>query len=136
MLAGTGIFRSEDGAATWTKIADDLGTPSGAGVLLIDPKTPSRLFLTAASNGVFRSIDSGVTWTRVKTGTVNDLVMDPSHPDILYAGLQSDGVHKTTDRRRRRRRRLDQAVGASGERIRAGHASRCARPRRPPSTPG
>jgi hypothetical protein len=95
VLAGTGIFRSNDGAATWTKISGDLGTPQGAGVLIVDPKTPSRLFVTAAGNGVFRSTDSGVTWTRVKTGSVSDLIMDPSNPDVLYAGLQSDGVYKT-----------------------------------------
>jgi hypothetical protein len=96
VLAGAGIFRSDDAAATWTKISNDLGTPAGAGVLIIDPRTPSRLFVTAGSNGVFRSNDSGVTWTRVKTGSVNDLITDASNPATLYAGVQSDGVYKTT----------------------------------------
>lgn len=96
VLVGVGIFRSDDAAATWTKISNDLGSPSGAGLLIVDPKTPSRLFVTAAANGVFRSDDSGVTWTRVKSGTVNDLIMDPTNPATLYAGMQGDGVYKTT----------------------------------------
>ncbi|MGI8989092.1 MAG: WD40/YVTN/BNR-like repeat-containing protein [Bryobacteraceae bacterium] len=32
----------------------------------------------------------------MKTGIVNDLVMDPSNPATLYASVQSDGVYKTS----------------------------------------
>ena len=46
--------------------------------------------------GLFRSDDSGANWARVKTGIVYDLVMDPSNPVTLYAGVQGDGVYKTT----------------------------------------
>jgi hypothetical protein len=49
----------------------------------------------SAPSGVFRSTDSGVTWARVRSGSVNDLIMDPSNPATLYAGVQSDGVYKT-----------------------------------------
>jgi photosystem II stability/assembly factor-like uncharacterized protein len=96
VLAGAGIYRSDDQAVTWTKVHGDLGTPSGAGVLLVDPRRPSRLYLTTASKGLFRSDDSGANWARVKTGIVHDLVMDPSNPVTLYAGVQADGVYKTT----------------------------------------
>ncbi|MGI8989093.1 MAG: hypothetical protein ACR2I2_05855 [Bryobacteraceae bacterium] len=38
VLAGTGIYRSDNEAATWNLVHGDLGT--GFGVLLIDPATP------------------------------------------------------------------------------------------------
>ena len=95
VIAGGGVFRSDDAAATWNQIADDPGTIKGAAVLLIDPSTPSRLFLTTRT-GALRSDDSGVTWALVKSGQVNDLVIDPSNPSILFAGVQGDGVYKTT----------------------------------------
>ncbi|TMH28310.1 MAG: hypothetical protein E6H66_21970 [Betaproteobacteria bacterium] len=95
VLAGAAIYRSEDAAVSWTLVHGDLGTPAGAGVLLIDPTIPSHVYLTG-SDGLYRSTDSGANWTRVKTGLVNDVVMDPSNPAILYAGVQNDGVYKTT----------------------------------------
>lgn len=95
VLAGDGIYRSDDAATTWTKISTDLGTPAGAGVLLIDPTVPSRLYLTAGANGLYRSTDSGAGWARVKSGTVNDVAMNPARPETLYAAVQADGVYKT-----------------------------------------
>jgi photosystem II stability/assembly factor-like uncharacterized protein len=95
VLAGAGIYRSDDAAATWTQISGDIGTPAGFGVLLIDGTAPSVLYLNG-SIGLYRSTDSGANWTRVKTGTVNDLAMDPSNPATLYAGVQGSGVYKTT----------------------------------------
>src|SRR5438093_2113211 len=92
VLAGAAIYRSEDAAVSWTLVHGDLGTPAGAGVLLIDPTIPSHVYLTG-SDGLYRSTDSGANWTRVKTGLVNDVVMDPSNPAILYAGVQNDGVY-------------------------------------------
>ena len=95
MLARDGIYRSDDAAASWTKISADLGTRVGFGVLLVDPTTPARLYLTAGANGLHRSNDSGATWTRVKTGFVGDVAMHPSSPAILYAGVDGDGVYRT-----------------------------------------
>jgi hypothetical protein len=95
-LAGSGIYRSDNAGATWARISGDLGTPAGGGVLVIDPMTPSRLYLTAGPNGLQRSTDAGVTWTATKTGLVNDVAMDLTNPATIYAGLQGDGVYKTT----------------------------------------
>jgi hypothetical protein len=95
ILTGVGVYRSEDEAVTWKLVHGDLGTPALGAVLLIDPTIPSRLYLTTSS-GLSRSDDFGANWTLAKTGTVNDLVMDPSNPATLYVGVQSDGVYKTT----------------------------------------
>ena len=95
VLAGVGIYRSDDAAETWTQIAADLGTPAGAGVLLIDPTSPSHVYLTAGPNGLFHSTDSGLNWSRVKTGFVDDLAMHPSSPGTLYAGVRGDGIYQT-----------------------------------------
>jgi photosystem II stability/assembly factor-like uncharacterized protein len=57
--------------------------------------------------GVFRSTDGGVTWTHLTNGLPNlsatDLAIDPSNPNILYAGIGrifgdlDNGLYRTTD---------------------------------------
>ncbi len=94
---GRGVYRSVDGGNTW----DFIGLPeSGAiGSIVVDPRDPDRVFVAALGHifgkneqrGVFRSTDGGETWEGVlvlndSTGA-SDLVMDPSNPRILYAGM-------------------------------------------------
>lgn len=95
VMAGSGVFRSEDGGSTWTHIANNLGTPLGKGVMLIDPTNLSILYLTS-TDGLFRSTDSGANWMRIKSGMVDDAVMDPANPATIYVAVQGDGVYKTT----------------------------------------
>jgi hypothetical protein len=56
---GPAVYRTKDGAATWTNVGS---FPSQAAGLAVDPRVPSRIFTTA--NGAFqRSTDGGTTWT-------------------------------------------------------------------------
>lgn len=94
---GRGVYRSVDGGDTW----DFLGLPeSGAiGSIVVDPRDPDRVFVAALGHifgkneerGIYRSTDGGRTWEGVlvlndSTGA-SDLVMDPSNPRVLYAGM-------------------------------------------------
>ena len=119
---GTGVYRSTDGAETWSHV----GLPdSGAiGRIAVDPKDPKRVFVAAAGNlfvpggerGLYRSTDGGDTWQLVlpgendTTGAV-DVSIDPVNPNNIlvamwdhqrlpthrmYGGVGS-GVHLSTD---------------------------------------
>jgi hypothetical protein len=85
--AGTspqGLFRTEDGGATWDPISglnDDPeyrkrmggeqdGTPDGPKLhsVLVDPRDPAHLYLGMSSGGVHESIDRGQTWTPLSQG--------------------------------------------------------------------
>ncbi|HEX8903283.1 MAG TPA: hypothetical protein VF771_00425, partial [Longimicrobiaceae bacterium] len=67
--AGSGLFRSTDGGATWTEITRNAGLPTGIvgkiGVTVSGAR-PERVWaiVEAADGGVFRSDDGGATWTR------------------------------------------------------------------------
>ncbi|MFO7894714.1 MAG: hypothetical protein R6U63_13345 [Longimicrobiales bacterium] len=94
---GRGIYRSEDRGRSWRFI----GLPeSGAiGSIVVDPDDPDRVYVAALGHifgkneerGIYRSTDGGETWEAVlalndSTGA-SDLVMDPSNPRVLYAGM-------------------------------------------------
>ena len=77
--------------------ADDQWFPIGPGErfvtgLVIDPQTPSTLYIGTSSDGVFRSTDGGNSWSAVNAGLTNlfiqALAIDPQTPSTLYAGTR------------------------------------------------
>ena len=121
VITGDGVFKSTDNGKTWHEAGlKDTHTISA---LVIDPKNPDVVFAASMGHvfkpnperGVFKTTDGGKTWQKVlfvddQTGAI-DLVMDPKHPEVLYAamwqaqrtpwGLVSggpgSGLYKTTD---------------------------------------
>jgi photosystem II stability/assembly factor-like uncharacterized protein len=97
LSTGNGVYKSTDAGRTWTQ----LGLPDAHQIpsLAIDPRNPDRVFVAALGHpygpneerGVFRSLDGGRTFQKVlykddNTGA-NDVDIDPSNPDIVYATL-------------------------------------------------
>ncbi len=94
---GTGVYRSTDAGETWQHLG--LTDTHQITDVIIDPKDPDRVFVSAighafgpnAERGVFRTTDGGKNWRKVlfiddSTGA-NDLTMDPANPRILYASF-------------------------------------------------
>jgi len=94
---GIGMFRSDDGGASWTAIG--LTDTQQIGKILVHPRNPRVLLVAAlghpygpnAERGVFRSEDSGRHWTKAlfkdaDTGAI-DMAFDPANPNIVYAAL-------------------------------------------------
>ena len=94
---GNGVYKSVDGAKTWTHIG--LDDTQHIGRVAIDPKNPDVVFVAAIGHfygpsqdrGVFRTKDGGKTWQKVlftnaDTGAI-DVVIDPVNPLVVYAGL-------------------------------------------------
>lgn len=100
---GNGVYKSLDGGSSWEHMG--LDSSRQIGKIVIHPKNPDIVFVAAEGSawgpggdrGVYKTTDGGKTWKKVleiseNTG-VNDIVMDPRNPDILYA---------TSEQRRRR----------------------------------
>lgn len=97
-----GLYKSTDGGDTWA--LKDTGIQSGGGFpwlakrrIAFNLQNPQVLYL--AGYYIRKSEDGGETWRHV--GTVsstdcNDLVVDPSSPDTLYASTMH-GVQKSVD---------------------------------------
>ncbi len=89
------VYRSQDGGATWSRIAD-------GGLVTTAPSQPETLYVqTLVPEGLelLRSDDRGETW-RV-AGRLDlplaDLAVDPRNPEVLYGAVQQHGVQRSRD---------------------------------------
>jgi photosystem II stability/assembly factor-like uncharacterized protein len=93
--SGGDVFKSLDGAASWTPVAG----VGGANALVIDPQKTSTLY-AATSHGVLKSTDGGASWHGANSGltdtSINGLAINPMTSATLYA-VTSSGLFKSTD---------------------------------------
>jgi photosystem II stability/assembly factor-like uncharacterized protein len=112
---GSGVLKSTDGGATWTKISNSsLPSPGTIAKLEIDPANPNRVYVAqyskvsadkVTSSGVYLSTDGGINWSQILAGAARDVVIDPSNSGTLYAGrsrIDKDadppfGAYRSTD---------------------------------------
>ena len=94
---GDGIYRTVNGGETWSRMG--LEKSERIGRIVIHPKNPDILYVAVLGNlwnsspdrGLYRTSDGGKTWDKIlyvdeNTGC-SDVAIDPSNPDILYAGM-------------------------------------------------
>lgn len=85
ILAGTagGLFRSDDGAGTWTQVS---GLPeTDINAVAFNPANPDQLYAASdgdvGNGGVFRSLDRGSSWSPLGFGL-------PANPRVTALALQ------------------------------------------------
>jgi photosystem II stability/assembly factor-like uncharacterized protein len=86
----SGVFRSDDGAASWRATA----FPGAATAVALAPGAPSTVY-AAAAGSVYRSDDGGGGWTQVLTYAVDDpepaaLAVDAGSPQHVYFATTAD----------------------------------------------
>ena len=94
--AGAGVYKSVDGGASFRYMG--LADTQHIARILVHPRNPDIVYVASPGHeytfspdrGVYKTTDGGKTWNKIfykgeKTGVI-DLAMDPSNPDILYAG--------------------------------------------------
>lgn len=118
---GNGVYKSLDGGKKWKNMG--LKDSRQIGKILIDPRNSDVVYVAAEGSvwgpggerGLYKTTDGGQNWELVleiseHTG-INDMVMDPRDPDVIYAsseqrrrhvhtkigGGPESGIHKTTD---------------------------------------
>src|SRR6266511_4537110 len=72
---------------------------AGVSSLIVDPLTPSTLYVLAAGLGAafYKSTDGGETWSVINPGPVwRFLAIVPTTPSTLYA-IAGTGLSKSTD---------------------------------------
>ncbi|HKN84116.1 MAG TPA: hypothetical protein VJW17_11795 [Pyrinomonadaceae bacterium] len=96
-----GLYRSDDGADTWTDIAN--GVPSDFGFALeIDPNDPDTVFIVPLESDefrctpeaklrVYRTRNAGESWEPLENG----LPQENAFETILRDGMSSDGLNPT-----------------------------------------
>jgi formylglycine-generating enzyme required for sulfatase activity len=85
-----GVYRSVDGAASWTNINPDIA----AHAIAVDPVDANIVYV--ASTAVHKTTDGGASWTASPDIDPQALAIDPEDRDVLYAGTDN-GVLRSTD---------------------------------------
>ena len=85
-----GVYRSVDGAASWTNINPDITVVA----IAVDPVDPNTVYV--ASTAVHKTTDGGASWTASPDIDPQALAIDPENREVLYAGTD-DGVLRSTD---------------------------------------
>ena len=103
---GDGIYRSDDGGKNWQNLG--LKKSEHIGHVVIDPRDSKVVYVAAegplwgsgGDRGLYKTTDGGKTWKAVLTVSentgMNDVVLDPSNPDIVYASAYQRRRHVFT----------------------------------------
>lgn len=115
--ASAGVWKTDNGGATWKPIFDDQPILN-IGSIKVQQSNPDVIWVgTGEGNprnslnlgeGIFKTLDGGKTWKRMgleKTRNIHRILIDPTNPNIVYAaaignpyGVHPErGVYKTTD---------------------------------------
>lgn len=118
---GDGVWLSTDAGKHWQHRGLDNSMQISR--ILVDPRDPNTALVAALGDpykdsedrGVYRTTDGGKSWTKTlfvgpSTGA-SDIAWDPSHPDVVFAGMwqyrrvpwtltsggPDDGLYRSTD---------------------------------------
>jgi photosystem II stability/assembly factor-like uncharacterized protein len=95
--AASGLYRSDDGGASWTPVPSDLEV--GIRALAVAPEDADHIYILAAWERMYASADAGQSWQArwagldVTTEAVS-LAIDALHPATLYLGADT-GLYRS-----------------------------------------
>jgi photosystem II stability/assembly factor-like uncharacterized protein len=103
---GDGVYKSVDGGNSFTNMG--LKKSEHIGSIVIHPTNENIIWVAAygpvwssgGERGVYKSMDGGKTWERTlfvsdDTG-INEVIIDPTNPDVLYAAAHQRRRHEFT----------------------------------------
>ena len=103
---GDGVYKSMDGGKSFKNMG--LKESRQIGGIVIDPRNSNIVFVACEGSawgpggdrGLYKTVDGGANWKKVleiseNTG-VNNVVIDPSNPDIMYATSEQRRRHHFT----------------------------------------
>jgi photosystem II stability/assembly factor-like uncharacterized protein len=114
---GGGVWKSSDGAMTWTSVFDKEGT-GAIGSLAVAASNPNVLYVGTGEacirgnishgDGVYKSLDGGKDWKNVglkDSRAIGKVIINPTNPDIVFVAALGHpygpnterGIFRTTD---------------------------------------
>lgn len=117
---GGGVWKSTDEGINWRNISDGKipGPSSSIGAIAVAPSDANILYAGTGEtdirsdvipgDGIYKSTDAGKSWHYAglrETHSTSAIVVDPNHPDVVYAASMGHvfapnaerGVYKSTD---------------------------------------
>jgi photosystem II stability/assembly factor-like uncharacterized protein len=94
-----GLYKTADGARSWTRIGRELPDQM-INVMALDPSSSGTLYV-AGRQGLFKSRDGGVSWQAKNAGlaslNIRSLAISPRDPKTLYLGTNGSGLYRSRD---------------------------------------
>jgi len=105
--ADDGIYKSQDGGQSFERLDSPMNRLD-VWKIAIDPLEPDTIFAGTRPAALFRSKDGGRSWQKlpaaipeecpnVRIPRVTALTVDPSDHRTIWAGIEVDGVRRSTD---------------------------------------
>ena len=107
---GAGVWKSTDGATTWSPISDKDASPS-IGSLAVAQADPNVIYVGTGEacirgnisdgNGVWKSIDAGKTWKSIglkDSRAIGKVIVNPRNPDIVFVAALGHPFGSNTER--------------------------------------
>ena len=91
-MGGSPVNRSNNGGKKW----DPAGTGITGSVTLLRAAAPNVVLAATGKEGLYRTADGGKSWSLIRPGEINDLAVDPSHPERIFVATK-EGLHRTAD---------------------------------------
>lgn len=95
----SGLYKTTDGANSWTRIAQSLPDQM-ISAMVLDRAAPGVLYV-ASREGVHKSGDGGTTWKAINKGlaslNIRSLVQSPTDPKTFYVGTNASGLYRSRD---------------------------------------
>ena len=103
---GDGVYKSLDGGKSWTNMG--LKESRHIGMIAIHPENTNIVFIAAEGSlwgpggdrGLYKTTDGGKNWKKVLTISentgVNNVIIDPNNPHIMYATSEQRRRHVHT----------------------------------------
>lgn len=116
---GGGIWKTNDGGASWRNISDGFFRTGSVGAIEVAPSDPNVIYagmgeapirgvMTSHGDGMYRSTDGGLTWQHlglVDARQISQVRVHPQNPDLVYVAVQGSpympsearGVYRSED---------------------------------------
>jgi photosystem II stability/assembly factor-like uncharacterized protein len=105
--ADDGIYKSTDGGQSFARLDSPMNSRD-VWKIALDPSNPDVIFAGTRPAALYRSKDGGRSWKQlavdmadecpnVRIPRVTALVVDPSNPKTVWAGVEVDGVRRSLD---------------------------------------
>src|ERR1700745_1878088 len=107
---GGGVWKSTDGALTWTPVFDKEGT-SAIGSLAVAPSDPNIVYVGTGEaclrgnishgDGVYKTLDGGKTWKNVglrDSRAIGKVIVNPKNADIVFVAALGHPFGPNTER--------------------------------------